>query len=136
MENIFTAMTALVSFLTGGRDEVGTVERRDRTPFGDDMASRIRAEQVTPEEVLRLIQAEISPFGDRRIPEDAGLTREELIELWIDRWVSLREGSDQTNEEGSEELSAQFKDILRESFSAVIADPSEGLEDLSRDADR
>ena len=86
--------------------------------------------------MIRLVQAEISPFGDRRIPEDAGLTRDELIELWIERWANLRGGSGQQNEADSEELTTELEAFIRESFSAVIADPSEGLEDLSVDGDR
>jgi|GEM_PF-5681667 len=134
LENIFQAMTALLGFLAGINDGVGTVERRDRTPFGNEMAVGIRAEQVTPEEVVRLVQARIAPFGERQIPEDAGFSRYELIELWVERSEKLREGSGIQDQRSSEEISSEIRDVLRESFLAGVADPSEGLEDLYRDA--
>jgi hypothetical protein len=46
----------------------------------------------------------------------------------------LREGSGIQDQRSSEEISSEIRDVLRESFLAGVADPSEGLEDLSRDA--
>lgn len=39
--------------------------RRPYSPFGAEMSADVRAEQVTPEDVLALLRSDTRPFGSR-----------------------------------------------------------------------
>jgi hypothetical protein len=132
LENIFMGASRLVEILSGIAPNPVSYVRKSGTPFGAEMESNIKAERVTPSEVMHLIESRLVPFGDRRIPEDAGISKEELIKTWTDSQLSQLEKIARDSSKESMFDADILRPVLEEVFAKLVADPSEGIDELPR----
>ena len=112
-ENLLTEQVALLHYFLGTTPEYQAPERRPATPLGTDMEQALKAESVSPEEVVRLARGRIQPFGERppawvlgetrdaQLKQFEEVTREMIrrgygLEIPDDRLAALGEFFDQT----------------------------------------
>ncbi|MDA1062230.1 MAG: hypothetical protein O2895_04895 [Chloroflexi bacterium] len=130
VEDIWQEHVALLRSLLEGTGKYDAPVRQPTTPLGADMEEGIRAEAVTPSEVLYLVSQDIFPFGSR-IPEDmVGDTREERIDSLVA--VTKDPLKDALAAQGSnvedEELEALTRSASERVVDEQLARENEGLE--------
>ena len=121
---------ALTRFLVGEVSELPTVRPRPVTPFGDDEAQRIRAEQIDASEVELLIRNNRYPFGDTWPADLYGTTPEEQAAALTEMAKNILS---QVREQASTlgyDLSGVTIDVaqIAEDLAETLSPPEEGIE--------
>lgn len=78
LEDLFQSHVQVLRLLEG-LDRAPQARRRPLSPFGERESHNVNAERVTPEEVARLVAADVAPVGSRRAAGLFGATREEQL---------------------------------------------------------
>ena len=79
-EDVCNGPTAAYRALTDGTRVPGEFQRNPQTPLGFEENRRLAAERLTVEQVGRLVQNRIHPFGDRWLRSTFGQSRDEQVD--------------------------------------------------------
>ena len=123
-ENLLNEQVALLHYLLG-TSEYQAPERQPTTPLGADMEQALKAESVSPEEVMQLASRKIQPFGDRPPAWVLGETRDEqLSQFAAFARESLR------RDYGVEASEDRMMPAISDVFDQTFASDDEGIERL------
>jgi hypothetical protein len=124
--NLFDGQLALCKVLLGVSERLEPHERHPVTPLGEEMNQKMRAELVSEEEILHLVEHQVCPFGPKIPPE--------MLDALLDE-QSIR-GQTETlrktmTEFGIEDMSQErLENIVRETLQKFTAEPDECIDDL------
>ena len=115
-EDVCNGLTAAYRALTDGTRVPGEFQRNPQTPLGSEENRRLAAERLTVEQVGRLVQNRIHPFGDRLLASTLSQSRHELVDELL-RSMGL-----------PEELAAReaTRDVVSELIERLFASEDEG----------
>jgi len=117
IEDIYQGHLALCKVLLGVSDVLPPYQRRPLTPFGKEMEKKIRAEQVSGEQIATLIQNNIQPFGDKYSSVHFGKNREETVKNLAE---ILRRGEEKRGVDMS--LFEGMDDIFKKIANSLVSD--------------
>ena len=122
-ENLLTEQVALLHYLLGTTPKYQAPERQPATPLGTDMEQALKAESVSPEEVVQLARGKIQPFGERPPAWVLGDTRDAQLEQFAEV-VKESIRRDYGVELPDDRLMAGISDVFDQTF----ASDDEGIE--------
>lgn len=129
VENVFNDHLALCKFLLGTRQELESYDRRPLTPLGEKEAQKIRAERVSPAEVVHLIQNDIWPLGPRVLKQVFGENRDEQMQRIVSDYLNkLKSLGIDVN--GLPDITEALTRAAQDYLDNYTASPEEGIDDL------
>ena len=127
MESVFSRHLALCRLLLGVTEDLEFCIDQPLTPLGERQEQKIRAEIVTAEEVIHLVQNDVWPLGTRFPIEIYGKSREEQVrKVTSSMETNLRDiGID------PDQVSNATKKVAEAYLDHSTASREDGIEDLS-----
>ena len=121
-ENLLSEQVALLHYLLG-KSEYQAPERQPATPLGAEMEQDLKAEAVSPEEVIQLASREIQPFGDRPPAWAFGRTRDAQLRRFAEFAREMLR-----RDYGLEVSEADIASAVSAIFDQTFASDDEGIE--------
>ena len=127
--DIFNGHVALCKILLGVTKECPSYIRQPQTIFGEKEMLRLQAERVSAEEIARLLENNIWPFGDRFVRTIFGTTKAVQINTVVGTL------SKSLNDMGidSSQLEDSLKKVAEDYIEKNFARPDDGIDHLQPD---